>query len=202
MTVFSVPGLPAPLEWRIPPLDWRWEPPTGLTIAAGARTDWFSDPAGGSSIDNAPAALFAPPDTDFRLSAKVTVVELASAFDAGVIQVRERGDLWAKLCFEVSPQRQPMVVSVVTRGVSDDANHAAIEGNVVHLRVARRADTFAFHFSADGRMWHLVRYFSLGKLSDLRIGFSSQSPTGSGCTAVFSEITYQPGALADIRSGE
>jgi len=34
--------------------------------------------------------------------------------------------------------------------------------------------------------WHLVRYFSLGNLSTLRIGFSAQSPMGPRCAAVFS----------------
>src|SRR5574341_866774 len=183
MNAFSLPGLPAPLEWHIAPLDWRCDPATGLTIVAGAQTDWFTDPAGGSPIDSAPTALFPPPDVDFRLSAKVTVPQFRSAFDAGVIQVRERADRWAKLCFEFSPQRQPMVVSVVTRGVADDANHTAIEGNVVYLRVSRRVQTLAFHYSLDSRLWHLVRYFTLGALADPRIGLSSQSPTGQGCRA-------------------
>jgi len=201
MTTFVVPAIPGEFQWTHQPLDWKVGPGNRLTITAGENTDWFIDPAGNTIKDNAPSALFAPPDASFVLSAQVTV-EFASAFDAGVIQLRERQDLWAKLCFEYSPQRQPMVVSVVTRGVSDDCNSAVIEDSSVYLRVARTPQTLAFHYSRDGRYWRLVRYFSLGKLDALRVGFSAQAPTGQKCTAVFSEIHYRVGALKDIRSGE
>lgn len=91
---------------------------------------------------------------------------------------------------------------MVTRGVSDDCNSAVIESSEVYLRIARTPQTLAFHYSQDGRYWHLVRYFSLGKLDALRVGFSAQSPTGQKCTAVSSEINYRVGVLKDIRSGE
>jgi regulation of enolase protein 1 (concanavalin A-like superfamily) len=201
MTTFKLPAIPGDLQWQNQPVDWKIESGNSLTIVAGAETDWFIDPAGNYFKDNAPAALFAPPDADFLLSARVSV-DFASAFDAGVLQVRERDDLWAKLCFEYSPQRQPMIVSVVTRGVSDDCNSAPIDGQDVYLRIARNGQTLAFHYSRDGRYWHLVRYFTLGPLDNLRVGFSSQSPTGQKCTVLFSEISYKAGTLKDNRSGE
>jgi len=201
MTKFSLLAIPGELEWKNHPLDWQVEHGNNLTIVAGENTDWFIDPAGNYARDNTPGALFTPPDTNFLLSARVTV-DFASAFDAGVLQVRERDDLWAKLCFEYSPQQQPMIVSVVTRGVSDDCNSVTIEGQEVYLRIARSTLTIAFHYSRDGRYWHLVRYFTLGELDNLRVGFSSQSPTGQKCRAVFSEISYRPGTLKDNRNGE
>jgi regulation of enolase protein 1 (concanavalin A-like superfamily) len=201
MTVFTLPSVPGELYWKNPPLEWQVEPGPSLAILAGESTDLFSDPGGTVAKDNAPAALFAPPDENFLLSARVTVA-FASAFDAGVLQVRERDYLWAKLCFEYSPQGQPMIVSVVTRGTSDDCNSVPIQGQTVFLRIARNAQTFAFHYSLDGRYWHMVRYFTLGRLGALRVGFSSQSPTGQRCRAVFAEISYRAGTLADNRSGE
>ncbi len=201
MTAFTLPGVPGELQWKNDPLDWKVEPGPSLTILAGESTDWFVDPAGTMAKDNAPVALFAPPDENFLLSARVTV-QFTSAFDAGALQVRERDDLWAKLCFEVSPQGQPMIVSVVTRGTSDDCNSVLIQGQTVFLRIARNGQTFAFHYSLDGRYWHMVRYFTLGRLGALRVGFSSQSPTGQQCRAVFTEIGYRAGTLADNRSGE
>ena len=95
-----------------------------------------------------------------------------------------------------------MVVSVVNKGMSDDCNSVVIDGNQVYLRVARVGGTFAFHFSTDGRFWHMARYFSLGELDDLKVGFSSQSPRGEKCTTVFSEIAYRLETLKDLRSGE
>ena len=135
------------------------------------------------------------------MSAKVTV-NFASTFDAGVLLLYERDDLWAKLCFEYSPQNQPMVVSVVTRGLSDDCNSTVIDGNTVYLRVARIGGAFASITRSMAQYWNMVRYFTLGKVENLRVGFEAQSPTGQGCNVVFSEIAYRPDLLKDMRSGE
>ena len=60
---------------------------------------------------------------------------------------------------------------------------------------------WAFHVSADGAYWDLLRYFSLGEGSGARIGFLAQSPMGHGCTAVFDAISYKVGAPANLRDG-
>ena len=201
MTTFTLPTIPGEFQWRIPPQDWRIDPQQGLSILAGAETDWFVDPAGNYTKDNAPCAVVQITDEHFLLSAKVAV-EFASAFDAGALQIRVAEDRWAKFAFEFSPQRQPTIVSVVTRGVSDDCNSVAIDGSEIYLRVARTPQTLAFHYSHDGRLWHLVRYFTLGPADAVQVGFSAQSPTGTQCRASFSEINYQRASLKDNRSGE
>ncbi len=94
-----------------------------------------------------------------------------------------------------------MIVSVVNKGDSDDCNSVVIAGNTVHLRLARIGRAFAFHYSIDGRFWHFTRYFNLG-VEGAAIGFSSQSPTGSGCASVFEDIRFEARTPADIRSGE
>ena len=200
MDEFKMATLPGPLQWKKRPLAYQLQSDESLIIEAGPETDWFADPAGNALKDDAPVALFAPPDQEFTLGAKVAV-DFAATFDAGVLQVRESDSLWAKLCFEYSPQGQPMIVTVVTRGRSDDCNSCSIEGHEVYLRVARLSEAFAFHYSHDGRFWHLARYFTLGSVSDLRVGFSSQSPTGQGCRTLFSEVTYAVERPADIRNG-
>ena len=201
MTTFTLPTLPSPLHWHGEPTAWTVTPEGGLSISAGAQTDLFIDPAGTMAKDNAPWAFFTPPDASFLLSAKVTV-GFGAAFDAGVIQLRATPTLWGKLCFEYSPQGQPMVVSVVTRGVSDDCNSQTIDGHEIYLRVARTPQTIAFHYSHDGQVWHFVRYFSLGPVEAVQVGFSAQAPTGAACTARFTEITYRTGMLKDNRNGE
>jgi regulation of enolase protein 1 (concanavalin A-like superfamily) len=201
MTTFSLPGIPAEVSWKHQPLEWEVGSRGDLTITAGEGTNWFIDPGGGRTQDSAPAGLFVPPHASFLLSAKVAV-EFASTFDAGVLQLRSREDLWAKLCFEYSPQGEAMIVSVVTRGVSDDCNSVVIGGADVYLRLAQTPKATALHYSHDGHYWHMVRYFSLGEPTNLQVGFSSQSPRGKKCRAVFSEIRYVPGALKDNRSGE
>jgi uncharacterized protein len=198
---FTLSSIPAPMVWKNRPSESTSAAGQQISITAGADSDWFIHPAGEQVRSNAPIALFAPPDHAFRLQARVTV-EFAATYDAGTLFVYAHDALWAKLCFEYSPQQQPMIVSVVTRGVSDDCNSVGVEGNSVYLRVYRHGGVLAFHYSLDGHYWHFVRHFSLGDSGQLQIGFSSQSPTGQGCKASFTEIRYAPGTLSDLRNGE
>jgi regulation of enolase protein 1 (concanavalin A-like superfamily) len=171
-----------------------------LTIRSGQKSDWFLNPSAATEIMSAPALLM-PVAQPCMLVTRVTV-DAASTFDAGVLCVYQAEDVWAKLCFEFSPQRQLMIVSVVTRGRSDDANSVPIAGNTVHLRLSKLESAYAFHYSEEGRSWNLVRHFTLGAQREAEIGFLSQSPTGDGCTVRFSEIAYAPQLLRDLRSGE
>ena len=172
-----------------------------LSMAAGPKTDWFYDPAGRKHSSNAPVALFSPPDESCLLSAKV-MVGFNSTFDAGVLFIYADDERWAKLCLEYAPTDKPMVVSVVTRGKSDDCNSVYIDDNSIYLRLYRQGDRLAFHYSEDGDYWHMVRHFTIGDLENVRLGFSAQAPTGEGCQVEFSEINYRAGELSDIRNGE
>ncbi len=197
---FILPCLPGAIHWKNNPLGFQLLSENDFSITTCPTSDWFIDPANGQATNNAPAALFIPPDQDFILSARVTV-DFHSTYDAGVLCIYGNNRFWAKLCFEYSPQNQPMIVSVVTRGTSDDCNAAVIAGNAVHLRIHRRAGAWAFHYSLDGDIWGLVRYFALKTKENVQVGFLAQSPTGKGCKVVFSDINYLPGIIEDIRSG-
>ncbi len=197
---FLIPGIPVPASWRNQPEEWEVLPDQRLVIEAGARTDMFLSPSGDLRTDNSPAGLFRVSEKDFILSAKVTV-NFKSAYDAGVLLLHISDTLWGKLCFEYSPQRQPMIVSVVTRGLSDDCNSQIIAGNTVYLRIARIKEAIAFHFSLDGYRWQFVRFFTLGRWEHIWIGFSAQSPTGNGCRVEFSDIHYLEKTLGDLRNG-
>lgn len=172
-----------------------------LSMAAGPQTDWFYDPAGRKHSSNAPVALFSPPDESCLLSAKV-MVGFNSTFDAGVLFIYADDERWAKLCLEYAPTDKPMVVSVVTRGKSDDCNSVYIDDNSIYLRLYRQGDRLAFHYSEDSEYWHMVRHFTIEGLQNVRLGFSVQAPTGEGCQVEFSEINYRAGELSDIRNGE
>lgn len=137
-----------------------------------------------------------PPAT---LVAHVTVA-FVDTFDAGVLMVYQATDAWAKLCIEQAPDGRPMVVSVVTRGRSDDANAFVVDGDAVWLRVSLLGGAYAFHASRDGRVWDLVRYFGLGVRGRPRVGLSAQAPVGSGCVATFSGVRLTAGVVRDIRS--
>jgi regulation of enolase protein 1 (concanavalin A-like superfamily) len=129
-------------------------------------------------------------------------VDFRDTFDAGTLFLWADETHWAKLCFEFSPDRTPMVVSVVTRGLSDDANGFDVAGSEVWLRVARQSGLWAFHASIDGERWSFVRAFSFGELSTpVRVGLEVQSPMGDGCDVLFSEVTFRSATLADLRDG-
>ena len=197
---FKIAGIPEELTWYNSPEKWEYDQ-NNLNITAGKLTDLFIDPDGTFKAVNSPFTVFQPVDS-FLLSCKVRV-NFKSDYDAGVLIIYGQENQWVKLCFEFSPQHKPMVVSVVTNGISDDCNHVSIDTNVVYLRVAGLGENiFSFHYSVDGNYWNMVRYFTLKDAKKVDVGFSSQSPTGEGCTAVFSEINYKEKYLADIRSGE
>ena len=67
-----------------------------------------------------------------------------------------------------------MVVSVVTRGVLDDANAFVVP----------------------------IRFFRIGEASSRdKVGFEAQSPTSDGCAVTFEDIRFVPERLGDLRDG-
>lgn len=180
-----------------------------LTLEASPHTDLFTPPDESTPTNNAfrllgtPPILGTPQTSDWQFQAHISVQQNA-LFDAGVLLVWHSESHWAKLCLEQAPGARPMLVSVVTRGLSDDANGEVLEDARAYLRICRLGQTFAFHTSRSGEAgnWELLRHFSLDiGISPVQIGLLVQSPTGEGCQATFSELTLEPTRLAEVRSG-
>jgi len=206
----NIPGMPFPLV-AVPADAWRADSHS-VTAIAPPRSDIFVDPGGPESSLNAATLLGVAPDGDFQLSARVTV-DFATTYDAGVLLLWVDERRWAKLCFEFSPPRElaerpsaraaePMIVSVVCRGVADDANAFVVAGRSVRLRVSRVGPAYAYHACVDGQTWQLIRYFSIDD-DPVRalVGFEAQSPTGEGCSVTFDEIRFVSERLAQLRDG-
>jgi uncharacterized protein len=194
----TLPAMPAPLRRLNTLASCRVLGDDELVLGAGPRTDLFTDPGGPDRFANAPA-LLGRLAGDFTLSARVTV-DLASTYDAGVLLLYRDENAWAKLCLELSPQGRPVIVSVVTRGTSDDGNGFTVESGEVWLRIARLGAAYAFHASTDAKFWHLMRYFALD--GEAEAGFLAQSPLGAGSTTRFTEIRCARRTLTDLRGGE
>lgn len=198
-----IPGVPFALH-PTHPLAWTIGPGT-LAATAPARTDIFIDPAarraGEGVVLNAPALLGTPPEGDYRLAAHVTV-DFAATADAGVLLLWADEHNWAKLCFEYSPDGRPMLVTVVCRGVADDANSFTVDGDRAWLRVCRVGQAYAFHGSIDGERWELLRVFRLEvPPAEVRLGFEVQSPHGEGCAVRFDGIRFSTETLHELRDG-
>ena len=184
-------------RWLGSPAAWSQVGDGTVLITAPAKSDRFHDPAGAARQANSPVWLTRA-DAPANLVARVRV-DFVDTFDAGVLMVYQASEAWAKLCFEQAPDGRRMVVSVVTRGRSDDANAFVVDGDAVWLRVSVLGTAYAFHASLDGRSWELVRYFGLGGRGRTRVGLSAQAPVGPGCVAAFSAVRLGGGVVSDIR---
>ena len=191
--------LPMAFEWQVAPADWTVGLDGTLHMVAGPRTDLFLDPAGGPPQLGA-ARITAAVEGDFQLSAYVKA-ELQATFDAGALVLHSADHSWVKLALERSPEGQAMVVSVVTNGLSDDANGRVVTGAGVWLRISRIGAACALHASDDGVRWELVRHCAFPAPDGLTAGFLAQSPTGAGCAVTFDGLHFVAETLADLRDG-
>jgi uncharacterized protein len=196
----TLSALPGKLSWRNSPSAWHIEAGRELRISAGAKTDWFVDPFNRKVTNTAPILLFEP-GRDYVLRAKVSL-DFHSKWDAGAFMVWADDHHWAKLSFELSPYKQPTMVTVVTRGVSDDCNSFSITGNSVFLQVARTGNTYVFYSSTDGHDWRVLRTFNLDTNLKQMVGFEAQSPAGGGADVTFLEVHYSPTKIKNIYTGQ
>jgi hypothetical protein len=191
--------LPFPLRWQIAPIAEPEVGPASLAFAAGARTDLFADP-GGSPPRVEPPLLLGTPAGDYQLSARASAT-FGATFDAAALIVWTSETAWAKLALELSPQDEPTIVTVVTRGLSDDVNSFTVPDGAAWLRVSRVGPAYAFHASLDGSWWSLIRYFTVDGAESAAAGFSVQSPTGEGTSGRFDQIAWRAERLAELRDG-
>jgi uncharacterized protein len=171
-----------------------------LNIVAGPATDWYISPVDGKSSSNAPLLLFEPAQ-DFVLTAKLRV-EFGTKWDAGELMVYRNDTNWAKFALEMSVYGEPTIVTVVTRGVSDDCNSSPVSGSAIWYRIAKKGQAFGFYASPDGRAWRLIRAFTLDGSESVRVGFGAQSPVGRKGTATFTDISYDARAIRDFFQGD
>lgn len=95
------------------------------------------------------------------------------------------------------------VVSVIARnGECDDANGCNIDGNEVWLQVCRCGNSFAFHYSVDGKKFYMTRFFNLPVSETVKVGLLPQAPVGNGGTRVYSDLTFEQKTVKNIRMGE
>jgi len=173
-----------------------------LQISAPGRTDYFINPENGDVKNNAPF-FYTNVQGDFVLRAKVRH-DFITTFDGAALFIMdsEREDRWAKLCYEYTDLNTYAVVSVVTNGVSDDANGQNLTDKSVWLQIGRKGDAFVMHYSTDGSQYQMVRVFNLKASDTLKVGLVSQSPIGEGLISDFSDVQLEQVTMENIRSGK
>jgi len=189
----------APLAWTNAPARWEPLPGGGLRIHAPAKTDFFQDPSGASGSASAPY-LWLPVEGDFVARAHVRPT-FTSTYDAGTLMIRGDESHWAKLCYEATDFGTHAAVSVVTNGVSDDANGVDLNVESLWLQAVRQGNLFGLHYSLDGSSWRMVRYFTLPVPQAVKVGLVAQSPVGLGTHVDFYSFSVEPRRVANMRAG-
>lgn len=189
----------APLTWTNAPARLEALPGGGLRIYAPAKTDFFQNPNGAPGSASAPY-LWLPVEGDFIARAHVRP-NFASTYDAGALRVRHDETHWAKLCFEATDFGTHAAVSVVTNGVSDDANGVDLDVESLWLQVVRQENLFGLHYSLDGSNWRMVRYFALPVPQAIQVGLVAQAPIGPGTHVDFYSFTVESRRVANMRAG-
>jgi regulation of enolase protein 1 (concanavalin A-like superfamily) len=169
------------------------------TIFANAGTDAFSPPDGTPGKDCL-IGLRLPVFGDRWAVSVCAAPVFAASFDAGAFMLRTAQASWAKLAYERAPDGRAMAVSVVTRGLSDDANGPVFSQSEIFLRACCTGKALAFHTSTDGRRWDLLRFFSLAERVT-SVDLIAQSPVGAGCRVVFSDLQVSETVPVDLRDG-
>lgn len=189
----------APFQWTNP-APYTLLPGGGICIAAPARTDYFRDPGGKVIADSAPY-LYLQAEGDFIMQAQVSH-PFQSVYDAAALMVRADAEHWVKLCFECSDFNTHAVVSVVTNGVSDDANGVNYHWPSVWLQIIRKGNTFGLHYAPDGETWNMVRYCTIPAASVVSVGMVAQSPVGEGAQINFLHFSLEHRTAQDARAGQ
>lgn len=188
------------LSWAHPPLGWNLLPGGGLRVTVPSRVDYFQDPTGMAQKDDAPY-LFLKANGDFVAQAHVRPT-FTTTYDAGAIMVRHDPQHWAKLAYEKSDFGTTAAVSVVTNGVSDDANGVDCAAPDLWLQVCRAGDVIGMHYALDGVHWRMVRLFKLPLPAQVSVGLLAQCPIGPGTQVDFLSFNVESLTIKNLRAGQ
>ncbi|MHB1319416.1 MAG: DUF1349 domain-containing protein [Anaerolineae bacterium] len=177
-----------------------------LVIHAPAQSDYFrhhgaiaEEGITPGSMQNAPF-YYTQVQGDLLMRVRVRHA-FQDTYDACAIMVMQSDTVWGKACFEQTDFGTHAVVSVVTNGVSDDANGCNIEGDSVWLQVCRVGNSFAFHYSLDGVRFDMMRFFYLPADETIKVGLVAQAPQGGGGDRYFRDLTLTRTTVKNIRAG-
>ena len=175
-----------------------------MDFRCGGQTDFFCDPAEGKQpVATAPMLLTEVDNTKpFTFTAKVTPgFTPDGVYTAADLFVFAGDRLWQKLAFEQDERGNHRVVSVRTRGTSDDNNHDVITQPWVYLKISSDTHTFACYYSLDKVKWQMVRLYKNEYPETIWLGLCSQCPVGDGCVNKFEEVSLEPVSVANFRLG-
>lgn len=169
-----------------------------LHITVGKGTDFFNNPEDGAAVGTAPY-LHKIVTGDFVAKALVQP-DFSSQWNAAALMVHLDSLNWIKFAFENSDATGPSIVSVVTRGTSDDANGVILnDEHMVWLAIARKGNIYSMHWSVDGENYNMTRLTSMPNQDSVKIGLEAQSPAGDSATHQIHFFEVKKRTVANLR---
>lgn len=168
------------MQWMNPPGSFAVTD-SSLQIVALEGSDFFNNPEDGTISQSAPF-LFESVAGDFVATALVEP-DFSAQWNAVALMVHIDSLNWIKFAFENSDATGPGIVSVITKGTSDDANGAVLpDVSRLWLAIIRKDNNYAMHWSLDGKNYQMARLTAMKPVSGVRIGIEAQSPVGVQAT--------------------
>lgn len=176
-----------------------------LEFRCNEKQDFFCDPNGEALSNNTAPLLLTQVDNTkpFTLTAKVTPRFTATGtYNAADLFVFANDTLWQKFAFEQDERGKHRIVSVRTRGTSDDNNHDVLTVPSAYMRISSDGRTIASYYSLDKKEWQLARLYKNDYPKDLWVGICNQCPTEKGSSSLFEEVSLEQNSVGDFRIGD
>ena len=172
-----------------------------LHLEVEGNTDFFIDPENKKATSTAPY-LYKEIKGDFVATALVQP-DFKDQWNACALFMMIDDTHWIKFAFENSDATGKSIVSVVTRLVSDDANGAILNSSdKIWLKMIRKGDLYALHWSLDGKKYNMCRLAAMPKADKVKIGLEAQSPVGETAHHKFLFFNLESKTVRDLRKGE
>ena len=187
-------------QWMNPPENFGSHD-GAIQITADRSSDFFNNPETLERTATAPF-LYRDVEGDFVATALVRP-DFRAMWNAAALMVHMDSAHWIKFAFENSDATGRSIVSVVTQGTSDDANGAVVhEKEMVWLRMIRKGEVYAMHWSDNGVDFNMARLARLPGKGPVKVGMEAQSPVGDAVVHEFRYFSLEQHTVEDLRKGE
>ena len=168
-----------------------------LSIEAARGSDFFNNL---EVTGNAPL-LYREMSGDF-VATLLVQPNFQDVWNAGALMVHIDSSHWIKFAFENSDATGKSIVSVVTKGSSDDANGVRLpHRDNIWLRIIKKGNLYALHWSEDGSNFKMARLCSLPETVRVKIGIEAQCPAGAAAWHKFLFFSLEEKTVDDLRTG-
>ena len=170
-----------------------------LEIEALKGSDFFNNPEDGSVKATAPY-FYREIEGDFVAYAQVEP-DFSAQWNAVSLLLYLDASHWIKFAYENSDATGPSIVTVVTKGQSDDANGVVLKDqSKLWLALVRKGHIYAMHWSLDGKHYTMARLSALGDQEKVKIGFEVQSPVGTSAMHRIHDFYIEKKTVANLRN--